>query len=75
MEDQKKHVTIITDPHIKVDKHYFVYAHGKEYKITNDEEGNPIRGVFIRDTDGISDFEGECWPKNSVWVDYLNENA
>jgi mannosyl-oligosaccharide alpha-1,3-glucosidase len=52
-----------------------VYNHGKQFKIANDEDGSPIRGVFIRDSDGISDFEGECWPKESVWVDFLNENS
>lgn len=75
IEKQKKRLTIITDPHIKVDQAYFVYSHGKEYKITNDEDGNPIRGVFIRDTDAYTDYQGDCWPKNSVWVDFLNENA
>jgi mannosyl-oligosaccharide alpha-1,3-glucosidase len=75
IEKHKKRLTIITDPHIKVDSEYFVYKHGTEVKIATDEDGSPIRGAFIRDASGKDPFIGECWPKSSVWVDYLNENA
>lgn len=75
IEQQKKRVTIITDPHIKIDPQYKVYKEGRQYKVANDEDGNPIRGVFIRDHDCERDFHGECWPEASVWVDFLNENA
>lgn len=39
------------------------------------EDGSPIIGAFIRNNEGIETFEGECWPKTSVWVDFLNRNA
>lgn len=56
IEQQKKRVTIITDPHIKVDEDYFVYKHGTEVRVATDEDGKPIRGAFIRDKDGIESF-------------------
>ena len=29
----------------------------------------------MKQSDGKTDFEGECWPGNSVWVDFLNEDG
>lgn len=29
----------------------------------------------MKDESGDEDFEGNCWPGNSVWLDFLNENA
>lgn len=75
IEQQKKRVTIITDPHIKVDEDYFIYKHGTEVRVATDEDGKPIRGAFIRDKNGVESFLGQCWPNTSVWVDFLNENA
>ena len=31
--------------------------------------------IFVKDVDGKTDFEGTCWPGNSVWIDFLNHNA
>jgi alpha 1,3-glucosidase len=38
-------------------------------------DGEVVKGAFVRDGDGKDEFIGDCWPKNSVWIDYLNENA
>lgn len=40
---------VISDPHIKVDLDYSVYAKAKEL------------GFFVRNHEG-GDFEGVCWP-------------
>ena len=40
---------VISDPHIKVDPNYSVYAKAKE------------QGFFVRNHEG-GDFEGVCWP-------------
>jgi alpha-glucosidase (family GH31 glycosyl hydrolase) len=37
-------------------------------------EGNDIENIFIRNKDGNT-YVGNCWPGQSVWVDFLNENA
>lgn len=42
-------LVVISDPHIKVDPNYSVYAKAKE------------QGFFVRNHDG-GDFEGVCWP-------------
>lgn len=60
-ETKRKLVTII-DPHIKAVSGYPVYEQlvAKKYAVQN-TEGGP--------------FEGHCWPGNSVWVDSLNPAA
>jgi alpha-glucosidase (family GH31 glycosyl hydrolase) len=40
---------VISDPHIKVDPDYTVYAQAKE------------QGFFVKNPEG-GDFEGVCWP-------------
>lgn len=40
---------VISDPHIKIDPDYSVYAEAKE------------QGFFVRNHEG-GDFEGVCWP-------------
>lgn len=54
----RKLVTII-DPHIKVDSDYPVY------------QGAADRNLFVKNADG-SNFEGECWPGTSSYLDFLN---
>ncbi|CAF1072528.1 unnamed protein product, partial [Didymodactylos carnosus] len=54
----RKMVTI-SDPHIKKDDGYQVYADAKS------------RRYFVQNKDG-SDYEGWCWPGSSMWLDYLN---
>ncbi|KAI1725884.1 glycosyl hydrolases family 31 domain-containing protein [Ditylenchus destructor] len=55
----RKMVTVI-DPHIKKDDNYYVY------KEANDQ------GLFVKTSDGETDFEGHCWCGNSKYLDYLN---
>jgi alpha 1,3-glucosidase len=43
--------------------------------MTPKKYGDDVEGAFIRDRDGHNTFFGECWPKTSVWVDFLNTNA
>lgn len=74
IRDEKKKLTIITDPHIKVDPGFFVYSEGMD-KIVAYEHERPVRGAFVRDFRGQVPFIGECWSKMSVWIDFLNENG
>ncbi|TNV84430.1 hypothetical protein FGO68_gene16765 [Halteria grandinella] len=77
MKDEKKHITVITDPHIKMDDHFFVYKDGFDVEMVpkGGAREEAVKGVFMRDRDGQGTFYGECWPKTSVWVDFLNSNA
>jgi len=59
--DGRKLITI-ADPHIKVDDKYKVY------------QGAVLRDLCIKDKDNKV-FVGECWPGESVYLDYLNEET
>lgn len=59
--DGRKLVTI-SDPHIKVEKGYFVYEEAEKNQ------------YFVKDSQGKS-FEGNCWPGKSSWVDFFNPEA
>lgn len=56
------HLTYIVDPHVKKDLTYDFYRVNRE------------RGYFIRNPNG-SDYEGNCWPGMSSYVDYFNPDA
>ncbi|XP_018562576.1 neutral alpha-glucosidase C isoform X2 [Anoplophora glabripennis] len=55
----KKLVTIL-DPHIKVDEDYPVYVGAKDY--------------FVKWANGTN-FQGDCWPGLSSYLDFLNPEA
>ncbi|KAJ3617106.1 hypothetical protein MTP99_009103 [Tenebrio molitor] len=57
----KRLVTII-DPHIKVETGYSVY------------DGALEKDVFVKNADG-SNFEGDCWPGLSSYMDFWNPAA
>lgn len=65
-----RYMTTILDPHIKVSDDYFVYADGQTL-----EKASTANSIFVKNVDGLTDFEGTCWPGNSVWIDFLNKNA
>lgn len=55
----RKLVTII-DPHVKKEEDYFMYKDILAKKL------------FVLDADGESPYIGWCWPKASVWLDFMN---
>jgi len=59
--DGRKLVTI-ADPHIKVDDKYKVY------------QGAMLGDLCIKDKDNKT-FVGECWPGESVYLDFMNEET
>jgi len=70
VEAEGRYMTVILDPHIKVADDYFVYAEGQELQLESSESN-----IFVKDSDGSSDFHGSSWPGTSVWIDFLNKNA
>ena len=39
------------------------------------QTGN-VSNIFIRkNAESANPFYGDCWPKNSTWIDFLNVNA
>ncbi|XP_069861985.1 neutral alpha-glucosidase C isoform X3 [Dipodomys merriami] len=59
LRNKKRKLVVISDPHIKVDPDYSVYAKAKE------------QGFFVRNPEG-GDFEGVCWPGLSSYLDFTN---
>jgi len=52
----------IIDPHVKKADSYRIYTDSKDLDI------------LIKNADGTN-FEGWCWPGNSVWVDFFNPKS
>jgi len=52
----------IIDPHVKKADSYRIYTDSKDLDI------------LIKKADGTN-FEGWCWPGNSVWVDFFNPKS
>ena len=73
VEEAGRFMTTILDPHIKVSDDYFVYSDGQDLE-SQSISGN-VNSIFVKQPSGDSDFEGTCWPGNTVWIDFLNENA
>ena len=74
IEQSKRRITVIVDPHIKVSKDYFVYADGLALEEGQQEAGN-YTSIFVKKAKNNKPFEGICWPWLSVWIDFLNENG
>ncbi|CAF1299702.1 unnamed protein product [Adineta ricciae] len=66
MQDDVAHygrkMVTISDPHIKKDDGYHVYAVAKS------------KGYFVKTKEG-ADYEGSCWPGASMWLDYFNPDV
>lgn len=72
IEESNRRMTVIIDPHIKANETYPVYEDGLEL-MNKTTEGNLIN-IFVQ-TNNNETYKGWCWPGESVWVDFLNENA
>ncbi|XP_036120392.1 neutral alpha-glucosidase C isoform X1 [Molossus molossus] len=59
LRNKKRKLVVISDPHIKIDPDYSVYAKAKE------------QGFFVKNHKG-EDFEGICWPGLSSYLDFTN---
>ncbi|XP_034349953.1 neutral alpha-glucosidase C isoform X1 [Arvicanthis niloticus] len=59
LRSKKRKLVVISDPHIKVDPDYTIYAQAKE------------QGFFVRNPEG-GNFEGICWPGLSSYLDFTN---
>ncbi|CAG8662663.1 16876_t:CDS:10, partial [Cetraspora pellucida] len=61
MKKGRKMVTII-DPHVKRDKDYYIYKEASDLDL------------FVKESNG-QEYEGQCWPGISSWIDYTNPSA
>lgn len=63
LNETHRKMVLIIDPHIKVESNYSVYKGALE------------GDFFIKNNDGKTNFEGNCWPGKSSWIDFLNPKA
>ena len=63
LSDKGRRMVTIVDPHIKRDDTYYVSKKAKEL------------GLFVKNQDGTSIYDGFCWPGDSNWLDYSNPKA
>jgi len=61
VEDGRQLITI-ADPHIKVDAEYHVYKEAAEH------------GLYVKNKNH-EPFVGKCWPGESIYLDFLNEET
>ncbi|XP_066464644.1 neutral alpha-glucosidase C isoform X2 [Eleutherodactylus coqui] len=62
LQEKKRKLVVISDPHIKVDPKYTLYSEAKE------------KGYFVKNISG-QDFEGNCWPGVSSYLDFTNPDV
>ena len=75
IEAAGRRIVVIVDPHIKAADDYFVYSEGMDLQNQDQPAGN-VSNIFIRaGADSPTPYYGNCWPGNSTWIDFLNENA
>ncbi|XP_066551081.1 neutral alpha-glucosidase C isoform X2 [Amia ocellicauda] len=59
LQDKKRKLVVISDPHIKIDPEYSLYAEAKNC------------GHFVKDREG-NPYEGSCWPGPCCYLDFSN---
>jgi alpha 1,3-glucosidase len=59
LDEAKRKLVVIIDPHIKVDKNYNISQQLSE------------KGLAVKDKSGNA-YEGKCWPGLSNWIDGFN---
>lgn len=78
VDSSNRRLTVICDPHIKVESSFFVYENGKEIEEASfGDKSTPtnVESIFVKQPNGVDDYQGTCWPGLSVYIDFLNENA
>lgn len=74
LDRKSRKIIVIIDPHIKQDKHYFLYDFAYNngiflyFKLYN-------IGFLIKKSDDKSIFIGKCWCNNAAYFDFFNYKA
>ena len=64
----------IVDPHVSANEDWHVYKEGLKLQGKRTHDGQ-VQNIFIRDKQAKDPFHGWSWPGDSVWFDFLNEQA
>lgn len=62
MSQGRRMVTII-DPHIKTDKNYYIHKEAS------------AKGLYIKQSNGKTDYDGWCWPGSSSYLDFTQSKV
>eukprot|EP00920_Eleutheroschizon_duboscqi_P020756 GHVT01049003.1.p1 GENE.GHVT01049003.1~~GHVT01049003.1.p1 ORF type:complete len:1030 (-),score=271.52 GHVT01049003.1:393-3200(-) len=60
LDDKRRKMVTIVDPHLKLDPTYYVYAQAKQ------------KNLLVQQADGSNEFSGHCWAGKSTYPDFLN---
>ena len=74
LNEKGRKMVLIVDPHIKVDQGYSVYKEARDAEMRSSDGKIVKSGLFVKNRDG-NNFEGNCWPGRSSWIDYLHPDA
>ena len=74
VNDAGRRFVAIVDPHVRADNAYHVFEEGMKLQGHKTHDGL-VQNIFIRDKAAKLPFHGYSWPGDSVWFDFLNEQA
>jgi mannosyl-oligosaccharide alpha-1,3-glucosidase len=60
---QGRRMVTIIDPHIKRDDKYYIHKEATS------------KGLYIKDKDGVNDYDGWCWPGSSSYLDFTADHV
>jgi alpha 1,3-glucosidase len=63
LASQGRRMVTIVDPHIKRDDSYYIHKEATQ------------KGLYIKDKDGVQDYDGWCWPGASSYLDFTAEHV
>ena len=63
LASQGRRMVTIIDPHIKRDEKYYIHKEAT------------AKGLYIKDKDGVNDYDGWCWPGSSSYLDFTAEHV
>jgi hypothetical protein len=63
LASQGRRMVTIIDPHIKRDNDYYIHKEAT------------AKGLYVKDKDGKSDYDGWCWPGSSSYLDFTSEKV
>ena len=82
IEASNRRIVVIVDPHISSNYTYSFFDKGLELEQNDDVVKSDTEvyktNIFVRTPHRLDKnkvFFAPCWPDNSTWVDFLNEDA
>lgn len=74
LHSSHRRMVAVVDPHVKADNAYHVYSEGLKLQGKKTADGL-VQNIFVRDKTAHEPYHGWSKPGDSVWFDFLNEQA